>query len=100
MMRERELQAFDKVIELLEAARARGVGSREGIEAIYYLRKLWWILLQDVQLPQNELPEELRAGLISIGRWMIREIDRIDQGNAEDLSRVIEINEIIRDGLA
>jgi flagellar protein FlaF len=100
LMRERERQAFDKVLELLEAAREHGVGSREGIEAIYYLRKLWWILLQDVQLPQNELPPELRAGLISIGRWMIREIDRIDQGKAEDLSRVIEINEIIRDGLA
>lgn len=100
LMRERERQAFDKVLKLLEAARECGVGSREGIEAIFYLRKLWWILLQDLQLPQNELPPELRAGLISVGRWMIREIDRIDQGKGDDLSRVIEINEIIRDGLA
>ena len=52
-----------------------------------------------MQLPQNELPQELRAGIISIGRWMIREIDRIDLGNAEDLSSLIEINEMIRDGL-
>lgn len=100
LMREREREAFDKVLHLLETARERGVASREGIEAIYYLRRLWWILLQDAQLPQNELPMELRAGIISIGRWMIQEIDRIDQGKADDLSPVIEINEIIRNGLA
>ena len=37
--------------------------------------------------------------LISIGIWVNKEIERIRTGNAKDLTAMIEINEIIRDGL-
>jgi len=84
---------------MLKSAREKGLGSREGIEALYYLRRLWSIVLDDVQAPGNELPEELRAGIISIGLWMMREMDQLGGGKNTDLMPIIEINEIIRDGL-
>jgi flagellar biosynthesis activator protein FlaF len=99
LMREIERRAFDKVINLLNEAREKGLGSREAIEAIYYLRRLWSIVLNDLQSPENELPDELRAGIISIGLWMMKEIDQVGAGKKTDLMPMIEINEIIRDGL-
>ncbi len=99
VMRTHERQAIDRVIALLRTARARGPGTREVVEALYYLRRLWAIFLDDLRNPENELPEQLRAGIISIGIWMNKEIDRVRSGQTNDLTPMIEINEIIRDGL-
>ena len=57
------------------------------------------IFLDDLKDPNNELPEQLRAGIISIGIWMMKEIDRVHRAVTDDLTPMIEINEIIRDGL-
>jgi len=99
VMRANERQAMDRVIEMLRTARTRGPGTREAIEALFYLRRLWAIFLDDLRNPDNELPERLRAGIVSIGIWMNKEIDRVRSGQSSDLTPMIEINEIIRDGL-
>ena len=98
-MRARERQAMDQVIAMLRAAQERGPQSRERIEALFYLRRLWAIFINDLNDPNNELPEQLRAGIISIGIWMMKEIDRVRGGATNDLTPIIEINELIRDGL-
>ncbi|MGA8444819.1 MAG: flagellar biosynthesis regulator FlaF [Roseiarcus sp.] len=98
-MRARERQAMDRVIAMLRTAQEKGPGSRERVEALFYLRRLWMIFLDDLNDPNNELPEQLRAGIISIGIWMMKEIDRVRGGAANDLTAMIEINALIRDGL-
>ena len=98
-MRARERAAMDKVIGMLRAAQEKGPLSRERVEALFYLRRLWAIFLDDLDDPNNELPDQLRAGIISIGIWMMKEIDRVRDGLTNDLSPMIEINALIRDGL-
>jgi flagellar protein FlaF len=98
-MRARERQAMDRAIELLRAAQEKGPGTREVFEALLYLRRLWSIFLDDLNNPENELPLQLRAGLVSIGIWINKEIERVRTGKTKDLTPMIEINEIIRDGL-
>jgi flagellar biosynthesis activator protein FlaF len=98
-MRARERQAMDRVIAMLRTAQEKGPGSRERVEALFYLRRLWTIFLNDLNDPNNELPEQLRAGIISIGIWMMKEIDRVRGGASDDLTPMIEINVLIRDGL-
>jgi flagellar biosynthesis activator protein FlaF len=98
-LRARERHAMDRVIAMLREGQAKGPLSRERIEALFYLRRLWMIFLDDLKDPNNELPEQLRAGIISIGIWMMKEIDRINGRLTDDLTPMIEINEIIRDGL-
>jgi flagellar biosynthesis activator protein FlaF len=98
-MRARERQAMDRVVEMLRTAQEKGPGSRERVEALFYLRRLWTIFLNDLNDPNNELPEQLRAGIISIGIWMMKEIERVRGGAATDLTPMIQINELIRDGL-
>jgi flagellar protein FlaF len=98
-MRARERHAMDRVIAMLHEAQRRGPQSRERVEALFYLRRLWVIFLNDLNDPNNELPEQLRAGVISIGIWMNKEIDRVHAGLTDDLTPMIEINALIRDGL-
>jgi flagellar biosynthesis activator protein FlaF len=84
---------------MLRSAQEKGAASRERVEALFYLRRLWMIFLDDLKDPNNELPDQLRAGIISIGIWMNKEIDRVRGGLTDDLTPMIEINELIRDGL-
>ncbi len=98
-MRAREHQAMDRVIAMLRAAQEKGPLSRERVEALFYLRRLWTIFLDDLNDPNNELPGQLRAGIISIGIWMMKEIERVRGRLTDDLTPMIEINELIRDGL-
>jgi flagellar protein FlaF len=98
-MRVREREAMDRVIAMLRAAQEKGPQSRERVEALYYLRRLWMIFITDLKDPNNELPDQLRAGIISIGIWMNKEIDRVLGGQTNDLTPMIEINQLIREGL-
>jgi flagellar biosynthesis activator protein FlaF len=98
-MRGLERRVLDQAIDLLRIARDRGPGSRELIDALFFYRRLWSIFMDDLANPENELPEELRAGLISIGIWIVKEIELVRSGKATDLTAMIEISEIIRDGL-
>src|SRR5208282_1108174 len=91
-MRARERAAMDRVIGMLRTAREKGPLSRERIDALFYLRRIWMIFLDDLNDPNNELPQQLRAGIISIGIWMMKEIDRVRGGATNDLTPMIEIN--------
>src|ERR1700733_5611927 len=95
-MRARERAAMDRVIGMLRAAQEKGPQSRELIDALFYLRRLWMIFIDDLN---NERSDQLRAGIVSIGIWMMKEIDRVRGGQTNDLTPMIEINELIRDGL-
>ncbi len=98
-MRAQEARALDRVIAMLREAEGNGPKSREGISALYQLKTLWTVFLDDLKGSENGLPTTLRAQLISIGIWIIKEIERLRGGQVTDLSPLIEINQIIRDGL-
>ena len=70
-IRQDEQRAFRHAIGLMEKARKSGVGSRESVEAIFFLNRLWGVLLEDLSRRDNELPDDLRAKLISIGIWIL-----------------------------
>ncbi len=97
--RERERAAIHRSIELLQAAEKGGVRSREAIEALLFTRRLWAILLEDLGNPANGLPPELRANLISIGFWVMKEAERLRREESATFRPLIEISTILRDGL-
>lgn len=98
--RERERVALHRAVELLKAARETGPESRETIEALAFLRRIWTVLLDDLVSPENGLPEKLRASLISIGIWILKEADLIRLQQSRAMDGLIAVNETIRDGLA
>ena len=94
-----EREAFRLVLELLRAAEAKGVRSNEATAALVSLGRLWSTLLEDLARPQNDLPHDLRAGLISVGLWVLREADAVRQRQSSSFRGLIEVNEMIGAGL-
>lgn len=97
--RGRERLAMERAIELLELAAQKGTHSFEAAEALDYVNTLWRVFLEDLAKPENDLPESLRAELISIGIWITKEIKNIRTGQSNDFANLIEVCAIIRDGL-
>jgi flagellar biosynthesis activator protein FlaF len=97
--RDRERQLLTRSIDLLVAARENGPKSAQAIEAVHFLIRVWTTLIQDLGSAENELPNELRANLISIGLWLMREADEVRQGRSTNFEGLIEVSQIIRDGI-
>jgi flagellar protein FlaF len=94
-----EHEAFQVVVDQLRRAEGRGARSAEAVLALLSLRRLWSALIEDLANPQNELPRELRAALISVGLWVLREAEEIRQRRSTNLRGLIEVNETIAAGL-
>ena len=97
--RARERDCFDESIRLLERAIEAPLNAGALVHALYYSEQLWTILMEDLVHPGNALPESTRAALVSIGIWVVKEIERIRKGQSKDLAGIAAINTIIRDGL-
>ena len=97
--RSREREALDHAIELLKLARQKGRNSRESIDALHYVRKLWMILIEDLANPENDLPDVLKADLINVGIWITKESDMISIGKSDNFDGLIDICGMVRDGL-
>lgn len=97
--REREGLALDHAIELLVLAQAAGRGSNEVMAAMVYLQRLWSFFIADLADNDNALPRDLRASLASLGLWVIQESDKVLAGSSGDLTQLIDVNRMIRDGL-
>lgn len=94
-----EGRAFDQVIAKLEEGESAGCSSVRAIEAMHFLKRLWIIFMDDLSGDENGLPEKLRASLVSIGIWMLKECERVSRGEVTSLRDMIDINVIVRNGL-
>ncbi len=97
--KDRERQLLSRSIDLLVEAREKGPQSIQAVEAIHFLNRVWTVFVEDLAGPENELPRELRANLISIGLWLLREAEEIRQGRSDNIEGLIEVSQIIRDGM-
>lgn len=97
--RDNEKEAIEQSIAMLKRACHAGSHSREAVEALAFLNRLWGFLLEELSCSDNALPPELRAKLISIGIWLIREADAIGDGRSSNFSGLIDVSQTIADGL-
>jgi flagellar biosynthesis activator protein FlaF len=63
------------------------------------VRRLWAVFIEDLSHPDNGLPDKLRADIISIGLWIVKEADRVREAKSNDVVQLIEVNAMIRDAL-
>jgi len=92
--REQEADVFRRVNGGLRAALAQEGPAR--MRAVADNRRLWLAVESALADPSNQLPPATRAGLISLGRAVQREMD---QGEP-DLAFLIEVNDQVASGLA
>lgn len=94
-----ERQAMLYSLTLLRKSQVSGATQSEKCEALAFVNSLWSFLLEDLAKRENVLPGELRASLISIGFWMLRESDAIGSGDSNNVKGLIEVTEMIAEGL-
>lgn len=97
--RECESALFSRCIKLLQTAQNAGPEAPAVLDAILFTRRLWIILIEDLGQTENILPKEMKASLISIGFFILKEMDRLEKGEAINFEAVIGISQSIRDGL-
>lgn len=97
--RQREYDLFGRAVQLMKAAEGMPSRSLEMLEAVTFLQRLWAALIEDLNYPDNGLPDKLRAQLISIGFWILRETDCIVRGEHNNLTALIDVNTMIQEGL-
>lgn len=97
--RDGEKQAIEHSIALLRLAQAAGNKSREASDALAFVNRLWSYLLEELSRPENALPAELKARLISIGIWVLRESDAIGDQKSENFAGLIDVSRTIAEGL-
>lgn len=71
----------------------------KAVEARHFSNRVWTALLQDISSSQNQLPDETRAGLISIGIWVLRELESLRSTESVAFEDLIEITGMIAEGL-
>jgi len=97
--RARERLALSRGIDLLKQMQSGRLLPNEETEALLYIRRLWTFFVLDLATPQNGLPDKLRAELISIGIWIIKEADRLREQKSTEVTDLVLINTVIRDSL-
>jgi flagellar biosynthesis regulator FlaF len=93
-IRQQEAEIFRLVIARLQAARQAGPIAR--VRALADNRRLWMTISDLVRDDGNPLPPETRAGLVSIGLTVQREMD----SNEPNFDFLITINKHIAEGLS
>lgn len=79
--------------------RIEDLRTTEGITAIHRNIEVWNTFLTDLVSPENQLPRELRARLISLAIWVRKHSRKVINGEAA-IDPLITVNRSIMDGLA
>ena len=95
--RDTEYDAFSRITFALRNA-AAGADPHETILAVHKNNELWTILATDLMQPGNNLPDDLKAGLLSLAHFSIRHGHAVRNGSG-DISALIDINISIMKGL-
>jgi flagellar biosynthesis activator protein FlaF len=93
-LREQEADVFRRATGALKSSRDAGPLHR--VRALADNRRLWMTVADLMRDPLNALPTELRAGIVSVGLAVEREMDR----DSPDFEFLIAVNESIAAGLA
>lgn len=95
--RDSEYDAFSYVTRLLRDAKSSRLGPAT-VQAIHKNSELWSILATDLAQPDNTLPDETKAGLISLAGFAIRQGFSV-LNNVGTINSLIEVNVAIMKGL-
>jgi flagellar protein FlaF len=95
-----EYRLFGLVTRALMDAAQKDQSDFSGrMRALHWNRRLWTTLAGDCANPQNALPQELRANIISLSIWVDKHTSKVMQAQ-ESIQPLIDINRIIMQGLS
>lgn len=96
--REIEYRLIGQVTAALIRAQEPGIEQQQKVDALLWNRSIWSAFRVDLLDPENKLPKELRASLVSLSIFVEKETADAIDGNV-DLEALIDINKSIMEGL-
>jgi flagellar protein FlaF len=98
--RELEYRLFGQVTRaLIDAAAADPLDVKSRMDALDWNRRLWSTLATDCASPENNLPDPVKAQIISLSLWVNRHTSAVIR-RQEEIGPLVDINRIIMQGLA
>ena len=98
--REVEAMAFTKAAVLLEEAKKHSQNIDEYSKALRFNHLLWTIIQADLTEPDNQLPPEIKANVMSLSIFVDKQTTKaMRSSNAPDLDVLININRNLAAGL-
>jgi len=97
--RETEYRIFGQVTRALMDAVQSPDDAAKRIDALDWNRRLWSTLAADCAQPANELPQQVRAQIISLSMWVGRHTNAVVR-REEDLEPLIDLNRTMMQGLS
>lgn len=97
--RETEYRLMGRVTGALMEARDRGFKGVDLMKALDWNRRMWSAFATDCATRDNSLPQETRAGIISLSIYVSKTCSKVMQGEAS-IDDLIVINRNIMEGLA
>lgn len=95
--RQTEYRLFAQVTRSLIEADKGGYPARA--KAVNWNRRMWLALQADCASDANSLPDEVRAGIISLAIWVDKHSRKVLRHEG-DLLPLVEVNRTIMDGLS
>lgn len=84
---------------LVDAAQKDETELSSRMRALHWNRRLWTALANDCANPDNRLPMELRANIISLSIWVDKYTSKVMR-DQDPIQPLIDINRIIMQGLS
>ena len=94
-----EYRLFGQVTRALMEATPLPRTDPKVIEAIDWNRRMWSTLANDCISESNAMPQQMRAGIISLSMWVARYSSQV-MGSSMPFDPLIDINRTIMQGLA
>lgn len=96
--RSTEYRLFGQVTGALIDAQKAGKNGGPLVDAIDWNKKLWRTLAADCLDERNQLPQDLRAKIVSLSLWIAKYSRKVTREGAS-LEPLIEVNRTIMQGL-
>lgn len=96
--RQTEYRLFGQVTGALMDAQKQGMKGGPLAETLDWNRKLWRTLAADCLDDRNQLPQEVRANIVSLSLWVTKYTKQVTRQGAP-LDPLITINRTIMEGL-
>jgi len=93
-----EYRLFGQVTGALIDAQKNGQAATPLVEAVDWNKKLWRTLAADCMDERNQLPQEVRAKIVSLSLWIAKYSRQVTR-NGAPLDPLIEVNRNMMQGL-
>lgn len=94
-----EYRLMSQITAEMITARDAGLNGVQLMPALHRNRRAWGTFSAVCAAPDNQLPDDLRARIISLALWVDRHTSEVVRGK-ESIDDLININRVIIDGLS